>query len=404
MDCSVVFHFPLLPVELWKEVLDHCPPNDLARVSTVNSQFLEFSRDSLYSKLFIWSSDRLRGILYAMRTPDVARRLRYIVFDPTGTYADNSDLEVFLETLISSPLDHLDIVSISRTSYIEDRWMLRFIFRIIHLPQLQSLKLALIFLSEPSFATAFQVRALQDLDASDTRLPSLPRPKPSTILGRHIPRLDTLRIRKSAVHWRKLLGYVDLSRMRRLALWDYENAMGDLKNEWGGLVIASAPTLKSLSLWLTPKILGQDIPNYLQSSPGFPALRTLSLFIDIQSLSHWTSIFLSIMVAFHTFAPLLRHIRLYVHAWTEEYSYEALLNNELFMEFAREVKGLRNLETINLSFRHAYKLSYQASDSEQALLAKAFHPVQLAIESGVTWNDAWPFFEGNHPNNLPRPL
>ncbi|KAH8798555.1 hypothetical protein DL96DRAFT_1638854 [Flagelloscypha sp. PMI_526] len=183
--------------------------------------------------------------------------------------------------------------------------------------------------------------------------------------------------------------------MKRLALWDYEQEMGDLANSWGKLVTASARTLESLSLWPSPEILDQDMPTYLRSLAGFPMLHTITLFFTIEYRhpnTFWMSKFPPIFAAFHSCSPSLRHIRVYVHAWNEQYSCEFLLQNKQFTEFAREMKELENLETIEFSFRHAVGRPVNTNEMGLVQLAELFHPVRPSVEYGVLWNHAWPFF------------
>ncbi|KAH8825908.1 hypothetical protein DL96DRAFT_1610194 [Flagelloscypha sp. PMI_526] len=393
---------PLLPAELLGEVFAHCPQSDLARASLVNHHILEISRDSLYSKICVSGDAHLSPILPALRNPDIARRLRHVALDPNQAYEKESHLDEFLDIICSSSLVRLDLIAFNGMGYSSRDWMHPILIRLTQLPQLQHLKLALSFIWNSEITSVLQTRSLKDLDVSDPRLLKSITSGASTGSS-PLPVLDTLRIRNSAGKWTSLLEYIDISRMTRLALWDYEKEMGDLKFGWGRLVTASAPTLESLSLWLTSNITDQDIPGYLESVAGFPVLHTLTLFITIdQSNSHlrpllWIRIFLPIITAFHASSPSLRHIRCYVHAWDDEYTYQVLLQNVLFAELAHEVVGLKYLETIEFSFRHSHYNSMKASATEQSLLNEMFHPVHPSVEYGVSWNYAWPFFGDDRP-------
>ncbi|KAH8798556.1 hypothetical protein DL96DRAFT_882932 [Flagelloscypha sp. PMI_526] len=241
MDSSATHYSYVMPVELWKEILAYCSHKDLSQLSRLNSTFLQISRDLLYFEIFIGGGDRLRLVLCALRNLDIVRRLKRVFFDPTYTYMDRSDGEEFLNIIKSSILVHLELVGCHGTSTVTIRWIRKLLVRLIQLPQLLSLKLALDFFLTSDLTGALQVEALRDLDASDARLPFIRQPH---TLGKSLAALDTLRIRTSAAHWKNLLGYVDLSRMKCLALWDVDQKITDLENQWGRLVIMSAATLR----------------------------------------------------------------------------------------------------------------------------------------------------------------
>ncbi|KAH8825903.1 hypothetical protein DL96DRAFT_126887 [Flagelloscypha sp. PMI_526] len=397
MDSSTSVDPVSMPVELWKEILAHSSKSDLVQTSLVNSQVLEVSRDILYSKLFVWGDAHLIPILPALRNPDNARRLRHVVLDPGYVYQDSYHMEELLVILCSSTVVRLDIVSVNGIEDSLSDWMHELLMQIIQLPSLQQLKLFLAYFRTPAIVPILQLQTLWDLDISlDRLLKKIHRQDISTNSGSGpLPFLDTLRIRNSAGSWMKLLDYVDISRMKRLALWDYEQEMGDLANSWGKLVTASALTLESLSLWLSLHLLDQDMPTYLRSLAGFPMLHTITLFFTTEyrhPRSPWMSKFPPILAAFHSCSPSLRHIRVYVHAWSEEYSYDFLLLNEHFREFARAMKELENLETIEFSFRHGSGRPVNNKEMGLAQLAELFHPVHMSVEYDVLWNHAWPFF------------
>ncbi|KAH8798557.1 hypothetical protein DL96DRAFT_1824578 [Flagelloscypha sp. PMI_526] len=307
-----------------------------------------------------------------------------------------------MKILKSSPLGRLDLVRFYGGPNISALWMHGLVLRFIQLPQLQYLTLELILLLESDIPTALRVKALQDLDASDHRLSSTSL-APLSTGGTSLPILDTLRIRLTTVHWRKLIGVVDISRLKRLAVWDFDGQMEDLANDWGRLVTWSALTLESLSLWLTPNITEQDIPEYLRSIHGLPALTTLSLFHDVYDDSDWTAILLPILTAFHACSPLLRHVRLYVQWWMYECNYAMLLRSQFFADFAKEVKRLQNLETMLFSFNTAYRQLSQASKAELALLVEMFHPVKLWEDIKDPFGGEWPFYQDDLPPNVAPP-
>ncbi|KAH8825904.1 hypothetical protein DL96DRAFT_126890 [Flagelloscypha sp. PMI_526] len=397
MDSSTPLNSVMVPVELWKEILTHCTKSDLARASRVNSQLLEISRDSLYSKIFVWGDATLTPILPALRNPSIATRVRHVVLDPNYVYDEKSHLEEFVQLITSPSFVRLDLIAFNGMGYSTPDWKPLLLMKFTRRWSLQYLKLSLVFFVDSDFSFVLQTKTLRDLDISDSRLLlNCKEPSESSVLT-PLPVLDTLRIRNAAAHWKKLLRFLDLSQMKRLGIWDFEQEMGDLPNEWGALVTASAPSLESLSLWLTPNIIDKDIPKYIQSTSGFPDLHTLTLFLTIQHVDRvptilWMNTFPLIIGAFHTCSPSLRHIRMYPHTWNDTYSYEELLKNQHFLQFACEVKALRNLETIVLSFRSSQVQPANDYETELGELDEMFHPVQLSIQYGVPWNLTWPFF------------
>ncbi|KAH8825907.1 hypothetical protein DL96DRAFT_1557462 [Flagelloscypha sp. PMI_526] len=247
MDSSPQINPFAIPAESWKEILAHNAKSDLAQASRVNSQLLEVSRVLLYYQMFVWDDAHLSPIFPALRNADNARRLNHVVLDLSYGYEDASYLEELLEILRNSPVIRLDIVSINGIEYSPSDWMHELLVQFVQLPQ------------------------------------NIPRKDVTTNSGsKSLPFLNTLRIANSAGSWEELLDYVDISRMKRLALWDYEQEMGDLANSWGKLVTASALTLESLSLWPSPDLLDQDMPTYLRSLAGFSKLHTITLFFTIE--------------------------------------------------------------------------------------------------------------------------
>ncbi|KAH8825700.1 hypothetical protein DL96DRAFT_1609658 [Flagelloscypha sp. PMI_526] len=399
MISSTPFDFLTIPVELWMRILGYCSQKDIAQMCRIHSRLLGVSMDSLYSKLLIWDEDYLISLLPALRNPAVARRVRHVVLDPRHCGRQTSYLETFLKMLSSFPLVKLDINPLDATFGRFSNWEQGPILHVAQQPQLQQLKLSLSFFKEIDFVTILQTKALHDLDVSDERLfiSRLPAQSSSGIL----PVLDTLRLHPLSPNWRYLLRYLDLSRMKRLGVWDNQDQVTNLAYDWGGLVTASAATLESLSLWLTSNIIKRDIPTYLKSISGFPSLHTLSLFLTVEYLervptSRWMDTLLPIMVAFHTCSPSLRHIRCYVHAWWEIYTYQALLDDQTFEEFARVVSRLRGLEAIKFSFGHSQHPSTEASDMEQRQLANLFHPLRSSVKYEATWPLLWPFFSDDN--------
>ncbi|KAH8825726.1 hypothetical protein DL96DRAFT_1711530 [Flagelloscypha sp. PMI_526] len=383
MEASSLFDPLTLPVELWKNILCNCPQSNLAQMCLVHSQLLEISKDSLYSTLVILEDVRLSLVLPTLRNHAITRRIRHVILDPR--YAQSSHLEEFLKILSSPFIVRLDIIPYEGVDFRFNFWTQDLLVRFTQLPQLAYLKLFLSFFSNDVLSSVLQTKALRDLDVSGPRLSK--NPPSFASWSSDLPVLDTLRIWNYAASWRNLLGYVDLSRMKRLGLCDYDEEITDLINEWGGLVTASASTLENLSLWLTYNIIKQDIPTFIRSVSGFPSLHTLALFMTIEYVDHvptslWISSFLPILRAFHSCSHSLRHIRCYVHAWEEEYTYQLLLNHHHFSEFARAAGGLWNLETIKFSFCHSQQTSTQASDDELGRLAELFSPVCVTVEYG----------------------
>ncbi|KAH8825698.1 hypothetical protein DL96DRAFT_121385 [Flagelloscypha sp. PMI_526] len=376
------FDFLTIPMELWMRILAHCPQRDIAQMCRTHSRFLEVSMDYLYSKLIIWDVDYLISLLPALRKPAIARRVRHVVLDPRSFFRQTSHLETFLTLLSTLPLVNLDINPLDATIDRFLNWEQGPLLRIAQQPQLQQLKLSMTFFKEKDFVTILRTKALHDLDAPDERL-FMHLPPTQSSCG-VLPVLDTLRLHPLSPKWRHLLGYLDLSRMKRLGVWDNKKEVKDLAYEWGGLIIASAATLESLSLWLTSNIIELDIPTYLKSISGFPALYTLSLFLTVEYVDRvptlvWMNTLLPILVAVQSCSPSLRHIRCYVHAWFEVYTYHLLLEDQRFEEFARVVNELRNLETIQF---------WQ--------LADLFHPVRPSIKYEATWSLLWPFFSDDY--------
>ncbi|KAH8809581.1 hypothetical protein DL96DRAFT_1628562 [Flagelloscypha sp. PMI_526] len=355
----------------------------------------------------ILDEDRLAAVLPALHNPDVAKRLHWLIFNPTLTDRATSNVRECLEILNSSSIHRLDLVVPNWSGHPPVGWTEPGLaVRFTQIPHLHYLKLDLSFFSNPEMFTVLQATALRDLDLSSTRLDGSRQWTSGTILGSNRPVLDTLRIRYGAEHWRQLFGYFDLCHMKRLAVWDYDHQIGDLENDWGGLIEVSASTLQSLSLWLTPNIIDQDIPQYLRSALPFPALCTLSLFAEVKYFggplppTQWSALFAPIIAAFCACSPSLRHIRLYVHTWEDEFPYEALLEEKLVADFARDMIQCQNLETIELSFRSASR-TFRLRSNPNPFNAKAvelkfastFSPVRLTIGCGVRYNHAWPFFE-----------
>ncbi|KAH8798552.1 hypothetical protein DL96DRAFT_1688084 [Flagelloscypha sp. PMI_526] len=373
----------MVPVELLKEILAHCAKSDLARASMANSQLLEISRDSLYSKVFVWGDATLTPILPALRNPSIAQRLRHLLLDPTYVY-ESSHLEEFLDIIASSSLIRLDLIPFNGIGYSPAHWKQLLLVRFTQCRSLQYLKLSLGIFVDYNFTSVLPAKALQDLDISDPRLLRHYNGSSESSLQTTLPILDTLRIR-GGPHCRKLLKVLDLTHLKRLGIWDFEQETGDLANEWGGLVTTSAGSLESLSLWLTPNIIFKDIPKYLESTSGFPNLHTLSLFITIQHGGpplFWMHIFPPIFRVFHACSPSLRHIRLYPYTSITRYSYGDLLKGQVLVEIAHEVRELRGLETIEFSFLSPPLPSSHDRDTKLGQLAEMFHPVRLFIQYG----------------------
>ncbi|KAH8797688.1 hypothetical protein DL96DRAFT_1688425 [Flagelloscypha sp. PMI_526] len=401
MNSSTPFDLLTMPTELWIRILAHCSQRDMAQMCRVHSQLLEVSMDSLYFKLLIWNEDYLISLLSALRNSAIARRIRHVVVDPGRRFSRTSLLETLLGILSTCSLIRLDIDTLDTTGvhFSKSDWENGLLLRFAQLPQLQRLKLSISFFKNVEFGTILRTTSLSDLDVSDERLFSQLRP--ATARPTVLPILDTLRLRYFSPKWRYLLGYLDLSSMKRLGIWDNEEQVTDLAYEWGGLVTASAITLESLSLWLTSNILELDIPAYLHSIPDFPSLHTLSLFLTVGYFERvptfgWMNTLLPILVAFHSCSPSLRHIRCYVHAWWEIYTYQTLLDDQKFEDFARVVSGLRNLETIKFTFGHSQSPSFAASDMERRRLASLFHPVRPSVKYEAIWSLLWPFFTDDY--------
>ncbi|KAH8825894.1 hypothetical protein DL96DRAFT_1610180 [Flagelloscypha sp. PMI_526] len=394
MDSSPRLNSLMVPVELLKEILAYCTKNDLARTSMANSQLLEISRDSLYSKVFVWGDATLTPILPALRNPKIAQRLRHVLLDPNYGYEESSHLDEFLDIIASSSLVRLDLIAFNGLRFSPDGWKQLLLVRFTRCWSLQYLKISLAFFVDSDFTFVLQEKALSDLDISDPRLLLHCNAPSESSVQTPLPTLDTLRI-CAGPHWRKLLRFLDLSQMKRLGIWDFDQEMRDLANDWGGLVTASAPSLESLSLWLTPNIIDKDIPRYLQSTSGFLKLHTLTLFHAIHHGGPpilWMNVFLHITGAFHTCSPSLRHIRLYLSSSIDKYRYDDLLKDQGFAQIAREVRGLKRLEMIEFTFRSSTPPSSPNHNKKLGQLVEMFHPVRLFIQYGISWNLAWPFF------------
>ncbi|KAH8825911.1 hypothetical protein DL96DRAFT_1610210 [Flagelloscypha sp. PMI_526] len=147
----------------------------------------------------------------------------------------------------------------------------------------------------------------------------------------------------------------------------------------------------------------QDIPKHLDSLDIFPGLQTLSLFTSVHYHSEWTAMFLPIIVGFHSCSPSLRHIRIYAQTWMDKCTYEMLLRSEVFGDFATDVKGLQNIDTIVFSLWYMYDYSSEASNEELALLADMFRPVRSSAYHGGRLGrlgHEWPFFKDDFPENI----
>ncbi|KAH8809582.1 hypothetical protein DL96DRAFT_569643 [Flagelloscypha sp. PMI_526] len=398
-----------LPIELWKNILLFSPQRDVARASSVNSLLLEISRDLLYFQLVIMDDHRLLAVLPALRNQAVTRRLRWIVFDPDQAYKAISEVEELLKILKSSSVVRLDLVPSNTLGHFGARWMHcdSLIAQFTQLQQLHYLKLDIAFFSSADFVTVLQARALRDLDISSAPLRNLGQPDRSSNVPASRPSLDTLRITRGAANWRNLLQYVDLGHMERLALWDYDQEIGNVKREWGDLFEASASTLQSLSLWLTGNIIGQNLLIYLESVKEFVALGTLSIFtesryFDFSPPSEWTSVVSPIIVAFCARSPSIRRVRIYVQGWDKEFSYEVLLKDHFIRGLALGVARLQNLETIEFTHHSSPSPSSNIPGSE-AQLADIFSPVRISIQYGVSWDQVWPFFQDKHPKKSQLP-
>ncbi|KAH8797689.1 hypothetical protein DL96DRAFT_1824973 [Flagelloscypha sp. PMI_526] len=355
--------------------------------------------DSLYSKVIIWHVDYLIALLPALRNPAVARRVRHVVLDPRHWSRQTSHLETFLTLLSTLPLVKLDISPLDATIERLPNWEEGTLLRVAQMPQLERLKVSLSFFKETDFVPILQTKALRDLDASDGRLFNHLPPVQSS--GGVLPVLDTLRLHPLSPKWRHLLGYLDLSRMKRLGVWDNYQLVTDLAYQWGELITVSAATLESLSLWLTSNIIERDIPSYLKSISGFPSLHTLSLFLTVGYVekvptSRWMGTLLPILVAFHSCSPSLQHIRCYVHAWFEVYTHQVIFEDQHFEELTRIISGLRNLEAIQFTFGHSRRPSEAASRMEHRQLADSLHPVRPSVKYEATWSLLWPFFSDDY--------
>ncbi|KAH8825905.1 hypothetical protein DL96DRAFT_126896 [Flagelloscypha sp. PMI_526] len=214
-----------IPVELWQEILVHSPESDLVQTSRVNSQLLE-----LYSKLIVWGDVHLTPMLPALRNPDCARRLRYVLLDPGYEYEESSHLEELLGILRPSPLVRLDIATFHGLRRPLSDWKHELLLQFVQLPQLKQLKVWLTFFRTSAIVPVLQARSMWDLDISDDKLLQnmLRQGESTNTSSGPLHFLNTLRIQNLTQSWSKLLEYVDISRMKRLAIWGHEQRTEDL--------------------------------------------------------------------------------------------------------------------------------------------------------------------------------
>ncbi|KAH8825849.1 hypothetical protein DL96DRAFT_1610085 [Flagelloscypha sp. PMI_526] len=386
-----------LAPELWAEVFAHCTKLDLARMCIVNSHFLEASRDALYYKLTITGTSALTTIAL-LDYDHIARRLRHLVADmrrlaqvfmsgPNGS----STIESLLDVLNSSGLLRLDMVELQ---YPHVSTFDSALFKFMRLPTLQYLKIVLPpFGGSENLVRLFQSKALRDLEVTEPALLSMvPRvAEPYPFLR---PTLDTFSVRNGSVFWRTLGQYVDLGELRRLAIWDYEDLVRDLKSDWGDLVTLSASTLEVLSFWLTRNVLQRGISDYIRTVSGFPVLHTLSLLSQSSTLKTaapgWASAYIPIIKAFHERSPSLQHIRVYVHGLPEVNLHEWLLPGVPTSKFAAEIRGLSGIRMVTMTFDTAPDI--KSKEEVGDAIIQMFHPVRLDMVFNMRWNFAWPWF------------
>ncbi|KAH8824847.1 hypothetical protein DL96DRAFT_1611043 [Flagelloscypha sp. PMI_526] len=385
-----------LAPELWAEVFTHCTKLDMAHMMLVNSRFVEVSQNALYRKLTIRGTSAPTTIALLNR-PHCAKRLRHLVMDMhcvANIFEDwpdgSSTITTLLDVLKSSGLLRLDMVEVRYPRSPDfDPTLLEF----TRLPTLQYLKIVLPPFGSPGeLIQVFRSRVLRDLEVSVPGflliLPDVV--KPYTYVR---PALDTFSVRKDATYWRILAQYVDLGRLKRLAVWDSERRVMDLKKDWGDLVTISAMTLEVLSLWLTKNILRLGLSDYIESIPGFPVLHTLSLLSinsKVGAVSEWPAALIPIIKAFYKRSPSLQHLRVYfydksivdLHGW--------LLPGVPFSNFAAEIRELTNIQTIMIAFDIVPLNAIQeVTDS----IVQMFHPVRPQLEFNMRWDSAWPFFD-----------
>ncbi|KAH8825880.1 hypothetical protein DL96DRAFT_1610146 [Flagelloscypha sp. PMI_526] len=337
-----------LPQELWQVVLAHFTTRELAQMCLVSSNFLEISRDVLYRKLAI-NDDPDVGIIGSLGQ-HLVRRLHHLTvdmrcIDRVLTYTTNgkTTVQALLDLLNVSDLRSLHVSSPQYSTRRRDPSFLSVFLNLIKLPTVKYLKMGVPPLETPDELTqVLQAGACRDLDVvMPNQLSMLPKPaEPSSITR---PSLDTFRIRNGAVFWKVLSYYFDLGSLRRLAVWDFENAVRNIERGWGDLVLLSAPTLEYLSFWLTNGIL-----------------------------------------AFYECSPALRHIRIYIHGYS-------LQLDTAVSKFATELRELLKIKTIRFSCEA--NIAEYSKDETLKMMLPMFHPVHLTLEFGESWKRAWPFFD-----------
>ncbi|KAH8817801.1 hypothetical protein DL96DRAFT_1715511 [Flagelloscypha sp. PMI_526] len=373
--------------ELWTEILRYCSKHELTRTSLVNSDFAEISRDFLYHTLSTKGQSFFR-ILNSLCHPILCQRLRYLILELPSITGEpgRSKIEALLNSLSSSNLRRLDISTDSLS-------MTPILIEFTRLPTLSYLKVVLPPLDSEEVGKVLQANTLKELLITDgNSISGLPVLGSSESSRR--PSLTTLRISKGVVSWKKLARYVDLGSLQRLAVWDHEDNLSDLKHDWRDLIILSAPTLKDLSLWMTWNLLWESTPGFIQSSKGFPALSRLSLFLDDRTVKRvariWSTSLLPVITAFCHRSPSLHHIRLFIYGSPTDYSDGSLLEGSAFSTFAAGLSKLQNIRTLHIS--SDYGGSSRPSKELMASISQMFYPILVRHEFGVPYYDIWPFF------------
>ncbi|KAH8796234.1 hypothetical protein DL96DRAFT_1083921 [Flagelloscypha sp. PMI_526] len=395
---------PTLPIELWRSILRCCSLEDLTRTSLVNYEFLCISRYNLYSKLCI-KGYRLSQYLAALKNPQVSQSLCHVILDPTGidSQRDGSgrqEVKDLFDILASQPqLVRLDIVRLEKViavSYSDIRLWVALVLatHVKQLPQLKHITLDGYIFTLDAIPELLQLEALKDVEINEEySLRNLRDKKSWDAVNRHSrrPTLETFRIRSDVIFWQKITSYVDLSYLKRLAIWDIEEGITDISTEWGALVVIASSTLESLSLWINDATAGAS--TYISSSNGFPRLRILSLFIDPNNDSpHWTNIVLDLVLSFYGRSPLIQQIRLFVMLSGKDHPSTPLHEDQFITQFASNICQLNQIKSLKLAFHDTLDDIEVNHERVQAL----FQPIFTEFERDVLWDKAWPFFEEGH--------
>ncbi|KAH8817773.1 hypothetical protein DL96DRAFT_1623318 [Flagelloscypha sp. PMI_526] len=381
-------HLSELVPELWTEILQYCSKHELTRTSLVNSSVLEISRDIMYHTVLI-RSESFFETLTSLRDPLLYQRLRYLIVDmsnfrtiltsQTTANAGKWAIEVLLESLGSSNLRRLDILG---ETYLPGAALIATKFA--QMPSPSYIKIVLPRMKSGELARILQTSALKELHITLSRLMSeLGEDGDCESLMR--PSLTTLLISQGVILWSKLLRYVYIGTLKRLAVWDQED-----------LVVLSAPTLKDLSLWITLNLLEKSIPEFIRASQGFPALSRLSLFIDDRAVKRVSPIWASHFTAYHrSILPLLSLPSSYsaLHLqFTKRLCERNFAGRRHLLYICGRDEKAPDIHTLRIASDFASSCPNPTKELVSSI-SQMFDPIQIYHEFGVRHYDAWPFFD-----------